>query len=213
MRGLFIVAALAAAPAVAQDEPRWFVRGGPAFATFDASARVSVAGATVAGGDASVKNNTGFEGEFGYFVRPDWSVALAIGIPPTARIEGRGTLASAGKLGQAKYGPSVLSLQYHPRTQSVWKPYVGVGFNYTLVYHVHGSAIDDLHVTDGNGPSAQAGTEVRLNRHAYWFFDAKKVWVSVNARGLVDEPGGPLPARAHVTLNPVIMNSGLSWHF
>ncbi len=85
--------------------------------------------------------------------------------------------------------------------------------SYTLVYHVHDSTIRELHVSNGYGPSAQVGTEVRLNRHAYWFFDAKKVWVRVNAHGIADGPTGPLPAVARVTLNPVILYSGLSWHF
>jgi len=218
MRRLFRIGPLGlalafATAAHAQDDPRWFLRGGPAFANFDASARVKLGGAPVAGGDASVKNNTGFEAEAGYFLSPRWSVALAIGIPPTARIDGAGTLAAAGKLGTAKYGPSVLSLQYNVETASAWKPYLGIGLNYTLVYHVRDSSIRDLHVSNGYGPTAQAGTEVRLNRHFSWFFDAKKVWVRVNAYGTADGPGGALPARARVTLNPVILNSGLSWHF
>ncbi len=207
------VAVLAATPAFADDGGRWFVRGGPAFATFDASARVFLGGQKVPGGDASVKNNTGFEGEVGYFVRPQWAIALAIGVPPTARIMGKGTLADAGKLGTAKYGPSVLSVQYHVPTRGIVKPYVGIGFNYTLVFHVRDSAIRDLRVSDGNGPSAQIGTEIKLNRHAYWFFDAKKVWVIVTAHGTADGPSGSLGARSRLTLNPVIANSGLSWHF
>lgn len=213
-----VIACLAAvtlsSAAQAQDKPdRFYLRGGPAFATFDATATVTVGGREVPGGDASVKNNTGFAFEVGYFVLPDWSVSLTIGVPPTARIHGIGTLASAGLLGSARYGPSALGVQYNVPTTGRFRPYIGAGYNYTLVYHVRGSAIRDLRVSDGNGPVVQAGAEYRVSRHMAVFADLKKIWVAVDADGITDTPGGPLPAHARLALDPLIANAGISWHF
>lgn len=205
---------VSATPACAQEaNDRFFIRGGPAFATFDATAKVEVAHQAVAGADASVSNNTGFAFEAGWFVRPNWSVSLTVGIPPTARIHGAGTLSGAGLLGSARYGPSALGLQYNLPTQGKFRPYIGGGYNYTLVYHVRGSAIRNLTVSDGNGPVVQAGFEYRVTRRAAVFFDVKKIWVAVDANGLTDTASGPLPAHARVALDPVIASAGVSFHF
>ena len=200
--------------AMAQERPdRFFLRGGPAFSTFDATAKVEVKGAQVPGGDASVKNNTGFAVEGGWFFLRDWSLSLTVGIPPTARIHGDGSLSSAGLLGSAHYGPAALDVQYNVPTDGPFRPYIGAGYNYTLVYHVRGSAIRDLRVSDGNGPLVQAGAEYRVGRHMAVFADVKKIWVAVDAKGVTDTPGGPLPAHARLALDPIIINGGISWHF
>ena len=207
-------ALLLSSAAVAQERPdRFFLRGGPAFSTFDATATVEVKGVKVPGGDASVKNNTGFAFEAGWFVRPDWSLSLTVGIPPTARIHGDGALAPAGLLGSAHYGPAALDIQYNVPTRGPFRPYIGAGYNYTLVYHVRGSAIRDLRVSDGNGPVVQAGAEYRVSRHMAVFADVKKIWVAVDANGVTDTTGGQMPAHARLALDPLIVNAGLSWHF
>ena len=215
MRMFLYAAALAASSsASAQERPdRFFLRGGPAFSTFDATAKVEVKGAVVPGSDASVKNNTGFAFEGGWLVLPDWSLSLTVGIPPTARIHGDGSLSSAGLLGSAHYGPAALDIQYNVPTSGPFRPYIGAGYNYTLVYHVRGSAIRDLRVSDGNGPVVQAGAEYRVSRHMAVFADVKKIWVAVDADGVTDTPEGPMPAHARVALDPLIVNGGVSWHF
>jgi outer membrane protein len=205
---------LIASPAFAQEpQDRFFLRAGPAFATFDATAEVKVAGELVRGGEASVKNNTGLAIEGGWFLTPDWSISLTIGVPPKARISGEGTLASAGALGSARYAPSALNVQYNVPTTGRFRPYIGAGLNYTLVYDVHGSAIRDLRVSNGYGPVVQAGAEYRVSRHMAAFIDVKKIWVAVDARGFVDTPAGPQAATARLALDPVIASAGVSWHF
>lgn len=203
----------AQAQADERSNDRFFLRGGPAFATFDATAEVAISGAQVRGGDASVRNNTGFAFEAGWFFLPDWSASLTVGIPPTARIVGEGTLSAAGLLGTARYGPSALGIQYNVPTRGRLRPYIGGGFNYTLVYRVRDGSIRDLRVSDGNGPVVQAGAEYRVGKHFAIFADVKKIWVAVDATGKADVPGGLAPARARLALDPVIASTGVSWHF
>lgn len=211
---MLVLTALSAASVVhAQEAPQWFLRGGPAYAGFDASAHVYLPNGEVPGGDASVRHNTGFAMEFGYFIAPNWSAALSVGVPPTARIYGAGTLDSAGKLGNAKYAPGVLSLQFNAPTEGPLRPYIGLGYNYTIVYDVQDSAIHHLRVSNGGGPSIQAGFEYAVSPRFALFLDIKKIWVGVDAHGQVETPSGAVPAYANVTLNPVIINTGLSWHF
>jgi outer membrane protein len=197
----------------AQDGGNWFIRGGFAYADFHASATVAIAGQQVPGGSATVRHNIGFAFETGYYVAPDWSVALTLGAPPTAKIYGDGTLTNAGELAEASYGPAILALQYHLPTRSRFQPYVGLGANYTLITHNRDAAIQHVHVDNGTGVAVQAGVEYRLSSRYALFVDAKKIWVGVDARGFAQTPTGLAPATSHVTLNPVIWNMGMSFHF
>ena len=197
----------------ADDAGRWFLRGGAAYADFHASAGVAVAGQQVPGGSAAVRHNIGVAFEGGYYIAPHWSLALTLGAPPTAKIYGAGSLTTARKLGEATYGPAVLALQYHLPTRGRLQPYVGAGLNYTVILDTNDAAIRHLHVRNGAGSALQAGLEYRLNQRLALFVDAKKIWVAVRASGWTDTPGGLLPATARVTLNPVIFNAGVSFHF
>lgn len=190
-----------------------FIRGGLAYADFHASGTVAINGQQLPGASATVRHNTGFAFETGYFLTPNWAVALTLGAPPTAKIYGAGTLESAGKLAEATYGPAVLALQYHFPLRSRFHPYVGLGVNYTLITQTSDAAIRHVHVDNGTGVALQAGVEYRLNRRFALFVDAKKIWVGVDARGLAATPAGYLPATSHLTLNPVIWNMGVSYHF
>ena len=202
-----------ASGANADEAGSWFVRGGLAYADFHASASVAIDGQQVPGGNATVRHNTGFAFETGYFLTPSWSVALTLGVPPTAKIFGAGTLQDAGKLAEATYGPAVLALQCHIPFRSSLQPYLGLGVNYTLITDHHDAAIRHVQVDNGTGVALQAGIEYRRNSRFALFVDAKKIWVGVDARGFAETQDGFAPAAAHVTLNPVIWNSGLSFHF
>lgn len=197
----------------ADEGGSWFIRGGLAYADFHASGTVAINGQQLPGASATVRHNTGFAFETGYFLTPNWAVALTLGAPPTAKIYGAGTLESAGKLAEATYGPAVLALQYHLSLRSRFHPYVGLGVNYTLITQTSDAAIRHVHVDNGTGVALQAGVEYRLNRRFALFVDAKKIWVGVDARGLAATPAGYLPATSHLTLNPVIWNMGVSYHF
>lgn len=208
-----LTACLACRAVHAEQPGSWFIRGGLAYADFHASATVAIGGQQVPGGSATVRHNIGFAFETGYYLSPDWSVALTLGAPPTAKIFGTGSLASAGKLAEATYGPAVLALQYHLPTPGRFQPYVGLGVNYTLITQNHDAAIRHVHVDNGTGVALQAGIEYRLSPRYALFVDAKKIWVGVDARGLAQTAAGLIPATSRVTLNPVIWNMGVSFHF
>jgi len=216
LRSLAIVGLLGAAawalPAAAQDRGRFFIRGGPAYENFDASAHVSVAGTAVPGGDVSVHSNTGGELEAGFALTPRWEITLAIGIPLKARFFGTGTLSAAGKLGEATYGPAVLGVLYVPFTASRFRPYIGGGINYTVIFSTHDDALTNLEVDNAAGVALQFGGEYKVNRQWAWYLDIKKIWLTTDAGGVIATQAGSQPASAHVTLDPVILNTGLSLH-
>lgn len=200
-------------PMCAHAEERYFIRSGPAYANFDASAHVAVNGAEVPGGDVSVHYNTGASVEVGMALVANWQAVLTFGVPPRARIFGAGTLASAGKLGELNYAPAVLALLYSPVADGALRPYIGGGINYTWIYHRRGSTLQNLRVENAGGPALQFGTEYRISPQVAWYVDIKKIWLKTDASGVISTPAGPAPATARVTLDPMILSTGLSFHF
>ncbi|MBO9708069.1 MAG: OmpW family protein [Caulobacter sp.] len=208
-----LVALTAAGAARAQTPERYFIRGGPAYAVFDGSARVSVAGQRAPGNSATIKHNEGVAIEGGVRLSPDWSVSLTVGVPPTAKLYGAGAFDKVGHLGSANYGPSALIVQrYLPKVGKL-EPYVGAGVSYTIILDSKDAAIQGLQINNGVGPTIQVGAEYPIARRLALFVDAKKIWVKVDATGAAPSPIGPQRVEARVTLNPVIFNTGLSYHF
>ena len=63
-----------------------------------------------------------------YFVRDNLGIELLAATPFSHEV----TLGGSIDAGTVKHLPPTLSLNYHFPTNSVWKPYVGAGINYTI---------------------------------------------------------------------------------
>lgn len=97
-----------------------------------------------------------------YFVRDNVGVELLVATP----FEHDVTVKGAGKVGSVKHLPPVLSLNYHVDTGSAFKPYAGVGINYTSFWDekttgaLAGTRLDLKHSW---GLALQAGADWWLN--------------------------------------------------
>lgn len=218
LTNIFVVAAACAAvsSAHAQQSP-WSVRTGPARVDFHVNSSVEVAGTTVPGGTVEASGSTFLGIEIGYAVNDDWTARLALGVPPTTTLTVSGTLTSmvpplTGTLGKVKYGPAVLTANYTLGNFGGFKPYVGAGVNYTMVMKEEDGDVSDLKVKSAFGSAVEIGFDVPLTSQWSLFVDARKVWVKTTATGNLAALGG-LPAKAYVTLNPVIVHAGIGYRF
>lgn len=208
--------ALSPLAALAAESP-WILRLGPAAVRFDASATVEVAGARVPGGNVRVADNNALALEIGYALDEQWTVRLAVGVPPTTTLRTGGSLDAlvpplTGKLGRAKYGPAVLSATWSPGMVGPFRPYAGAGLNYTHVFSTDDGDIGGLKIKSAFGTALQLGVELPIDRSWSLFVDARKVFVKTTARGSVPALGGPA-AKADVTLNPLIVHVGATYRF
>lgn len=206
-----IVLGSLAAPASSQEFDRgWFVRTGPLGVVFDSGATVSVGGGVVPGGNATADDNLTLSFDVGYQFNDRFSVMLTGGIPPTADLHGQGSLYGAGYLGSATYAPSVLAGQYWFETGNPkFRPYIGVGVNYTIILDTDDGAIGGLKVDNAWAPVLQAGVESAINDKLGVYFDVKKLWLDTKAIGTV----GGVAASADVTLDPWLIGAGISYRF
>lgn len=202
---------LAAGAAQAQSSP-WIVRLGPAHVGFSTRADVSVAGSPVPGGSASASSNTTLGLEFANELSSRWTARLLLGVPPETTLSGTGTLASAGELGKVTYAPAVLSMTFNLLEGGTFRPYLGAGLNYTMVFKSKDAFITQLDVKNAFAPVAQAGVEFTLSPDWRLSIDARKIYLKTKADGVLPAMGGA-PAHADVRLNPLVVFASVGRRF
>jgi len=198
--------------ASAQDSEQngWFVRTGPVAVIFNPRISLSLGGADVPGADVTIDNNYSETFELGYRFNRNWSVIATVGLPPWAELDGAGTISSAGTIGEISYGPSILAAQYRfPIGDGRFEPYIGAGINYTIVLDEKDRAASGVNVKSAFGPVLQVGFEYMFNNKMGMYFDVKKVWLNADATASL----GGAPVKANVTLDPLLIGTGLVWRF
>jgi outer membrane protein len=134
-----------------------------------------------------------------HFFTDNWALDFGIGYGK------HDVTLGGGDAGSVKLMPVNLTAQYHFLPEGTWRPYVGVGLNYTHFTDVSiagGSVNLDK---DRFGPVIQVGLDVPISNTAWSFnADVKKVWLDTDASGA---------ATGNVDLDPWIFGVGVGYKF
>lgn len=149
----------------------------------------------------AVNNKTIPEVDVTYFFTPNIAAELILTVPQEQKVYSNGT-----QIGTFKHLPPTLLAQYHFTGLPGYKPYVGVGINYTDISKVNllgGAATLD---NDSWGGALQAGVDIPLDKNWSINLDVKKVYIKsrVYAGGL---NAGTLK------LDPVLAGVGIGYRF
>jgi outer membrane protein len=120
------------APVLTQWSP-WMIRGRALAVVPQESAKLRLGGAPIVGGDVDISNSVVPELDISYFFTKNIAVELILGVTPH-KVKGAGALAGA-QIGSSWLLPPTLMLQYHFTDFGAFKPYVGVGVNYTVFFN------------------------------------------------------------------------------
>lgn len=191
----------------AQPPGPFYIRLGPGGLLFDASAVIKAGGAVVPDASVTIDPNITMVTEIGYRWR-NFGVSFTGGLPPSATVNGAGSLSPFGALGRIRYGPTVLTLHYHAHFGR-FEPYVGGGPVRLLIFRDHDGAVRQLHVAQSWGAAGQIGVDYRLTRRWSLYLDAKKALLQTRATALL----GGAPITAKIRLDPLVLSSGLALHF
>jgi outer membrane protein len=114
-----------------------------------------------------------------------------------------------GKLSQINYGPSALTVQYHPWDDGFFRPYVGFGVSYLHFFHSSvAGVLLDTHLTNDVAPVVEVGSEFMASDHYGFFVDLKKAWLESTATGTLF--GAPVVGQAPI--HPLVATVGVDWH-
>jgi outer membrane protein len=149
----------------------------------------------------TVNDKTIPEVDVSYFFTPNVAAELILTVPQ------KQTVSSAGaSIGSFKHLPPTLFLQYHFTGLSGYKPYLGVGYNYTVISSSH---LASPYTLDGHstGAALQAGVDVPIDPHWSLNLDVKKVDLSTHVYGTSGADQGVLK------LDPLVVGIGLGYRY
>ncbi len=193
------------APIMTQWSP-WMIRGRALFVVPQESAKLRLGGAPIVGGDVNISNSVVPELDITYFFTKNIAVELVLGVTPH-NVKGAGALAGA-RIGSAWLLPPTLMLQYHFTGLGPFKPYLGVGVNYTIFFNEKAKGgFTSFDLKDTFGLALQVGADYMINDHWGINFDVKKIFLEPKVKvnnGLI---------AGKVKIDPWLIGTGITYRF
>ncbi len=223
---LALAAALAVTPLAAADltapveplpppPPTFFVHAGALGAFFQTNAQPT-------GGGLFLTENIAIRPvytlalEAGYFITPNLAIALMTAVPPVLHFKATGFPQTAAYgsnlLGSARAGPIIGLLQYHFTQFGAIQPYAGAGVGYGINFgNISDGILANFSLDQNFGFVLQAGADWMLTPNWGVFIDGKKVFLSTDAQGFAIP--GYIPLRSHITLDPWLASTGITFKY
>ena len=159
-----ITFALASVAAHAQDNV--FKAGAIFYQTHDRTTGIQGFGIP-AGADASVGDAWTLLFTYERMIRPDFGVELVLGLPPKIEAKGAGTVAFLGDniLSAKNIAPTLLFNYHFGEPGDTWRPYAGIGINYTVFSDVQSRLASKVQLSDSVGVAGQIGIDYYYNKN------------------------------------------------
>jgi outer membrane protein len=145
-----------------------------------------------------------------YYFTPNIAGEIVIGLPPRIEARATGTVAFLGNnILSAKNASPAAIVNYHfGQSGDRWRPYVGVGINYTKFVSIRSRLADQVEMKDSVGPTAQAGINYSLNKQT-------GLWASVAALKTKTDlvAVGSTVLTSTIDFRPVVYSVGASYRF
>ena len=221
---LIALSTLLALPALAHEAGDWILRGGVIVVDpNEDSDDINVAGlVTLPGVDVGDETQIGITGT--YMVTDNFGVELLAATPFTHEIDLSNLPVKAG---DTKQLPPTLSLQYYFRDSGeAFRPFVGVGLNYTIFFEEDVSnelnlALDgivglpagtvdaDLDLDDSWGLAAQIGFDYMINDK--WLINGTIWWIDIDTEAKVSTALADV--KFDVEIDPVVYLLSVGYRF
>ena len=150
--------------------------------------------------DLTVNNKVFPEVDGSYFFSPNVAAELVLTYPQKHTVK-----AGGAEIGSLKHLPPTLSLQYHYTDLGAFKPYAGVGLNYTRFSGVNlpaGVSIDK----NSFGLAVGAGFDYEIQKNVYFNVDVKKVQIKTTVSAGGNELGD-------FKVDPLLVGVGIGYRF
>lgn len=169
------------------------------------------------GGSVDVSSTFIPEVDFTYFFTKNIAAELILGTSKHKINTQNSDLSAIGganntsiDLGHVWLLPPTLTLQYHFHPSPVWKPYVGVGANYTIFYNEDaGPVVKDISYKNKFSIAAQLGVDINVSKNFFLNLDIKQLFLKTDANVDATNLAAGLNIPAKVTLNPFLLGFGV----
>lgn len=163
-----------------------------------------------AGADATTGNGATLLVVFERMLTPNIGAELAVGIPPRIHANAAGTVAFLGDdiLSAKNVAPTVLVNYHFGAPGDPWRPYLGVGVNYTKFTSIRSRLAPDVQMSDSVGWAAQGGIEYTLNKDWGLFASVAALRVKTNVVA-----SGSTVLRTTIDFRPIVYSFGTVYRF
>ncbi|MEL7489970.1 MAG: OmpW family protein [Pseudomonadota bacterium] len=167
------------------------------------------------GGSVGVENAVVPELDFTYFLTDNIGAELILATSPHDLV-GEGTLSGLGEIADVMVLPPTLTLQYHFNPSGKFRPYAGVGVNYTIFYSQDASdslvaavGPTTVDLDDTVGVAFQVGADFELSDG--WFLNADIKYIQIDTTATLHS-GGVINT-VDVDLDPIVAGIGVGYRF
>ena len=162
-----------------------------------------------AGADAETGDATTviFVGE--RLLTPNVGVELVLGVPPKITAQATGSVAFLGEVLSARnVAPTLLFNWHFGQTGDTWRPYVGLGLNYTKFTDVQTPYGWDVQLSDSWGAAAQAGIDYAIDKR--WGVFASVAVLKVKSDLVAT---GATVLQTTIDFRPIVYSAGVAYRF
>ncbi|WP_338882382.1 MULTISPECIES: outer membrane protein OmpW [Xenorhabdus] len=165
-------------------------------------------------GSFGVNNNTQLGLTFGYMITDNIGVELLAATPFQHRV----SLPGAGEIAEVKHLPPTLMAQYYfGSSENEFRPYVGIGINYTTFFSekfsnnatVKAANLNSLDLKDSWGIAGQVGLDYQLNKN--WMLNTSLWWMNIETD--VKFKTGDVDQKYKTRLDPWVFMFGVGYSF
>jgi outer membrane protein len=190
----------ASLPAAAYEAGDFVLRAGAAGVLPTGDGTI-VPGGTVEPGDAWSLGITGT-----YMATSNIGIGVLAAWPFEHDVDGKGALASLGKVAEATQLPPTVTLQYHFDTGTNFHPYAGIGVNYTNFIDVDETASmmgDSLDLDDSWGIAAELGVDYELQDN--WLVGAQLWYIDIDVDATIAGNNLMVDGTYNVSIDPWVV--------
>ena len=168
--------------------------------------------------DAQTGDATTIIAVYERMLTPNIGAELVLGVPPRIKAKGTGAAAVLGNelLSAKNVSPTLLANYYFGDAANTWRPYLGVGINYTKFTGLRSSLpTSKLTMSESWGWALQAGLSYAVRRDWGLFGSITRLDVKSNVEAVASIPGVPVPVEVKSTINfaPITYSTGVWYRF
>ena len=157
--------------------------------------------------------------EAGYFITPNWAVALSAGVPPPIVIKATDfnftNALGTNLLGSGRVGPLMALLQYHFTQFGSIQPYFGAGAAYVVLFGNSSDGIlSNFSIDSTFSFVVQGGLDYMLTPNWGVYVDVKKlIYLNPNFQGNLLNINPPIHIKTLGKIDPWVVGTGITFKY
>jgi outer membrane protein len=159
--------------------------------------------------------------EAGYFITPNWAIALSAGVPPPIVIKATGFRVDGfatnplgtNRVGSGRVGPLQVYLQYHLTQFGAFQPYFGAGAAYVVLFgNTSDGILSNFSIDSTFSFAVQGGFDYMLTQNWGIYVDLKKlIYLNPNFQGNLLST--PIHIKNLGKIDPWLVGTGITFKY